>query len=194
MKRLILLVLALVLPLSTVRGDELKPDQRWTESIDGSFTFPTSTADAQAFAIGLGGDLSVGYRFDRNFSLSAATGYYQYNVQNQPSGSTANLSYVPLLAVARFNLMDGPIHPYVFLGAGIALNSYSAVSNFPSNKETDLLLTPGLGVLFRLTDIMALFAQGRVDIDFTSANGLGKNVDSPSLFVPIQVGLGFFVL
>jgi hypothetical protein len=193
MKRLFLLVLALVLPLSAVWGDDLNPDQRWTESIDGSFSFPFSTADAQAFAPGLGGDLSMGYRFDRNFTLSAATGYYQYNVQNQP-GSTANLSYIPLLAVARYNLMTGPVHPYIFLGAGVALNTFTLNSSTLGTRETDFLLTPGLGVLFRVADFMGIFFQGRVDIDFTSTGGLGKSTDSPSIFIPLQVGVGFFVL
>jgi hypothetical protein len=186
------LVAAWSVPLAF--GQELKDDQRWTESISGGFSFPSSESNAQAFGVGLGGSINVGYRFDTNFALLAQTGYYQYNLQGPASNGGANLSYIPLMAVARYNILTGAVHPYFLLGAGVALNGYVLGSNTAVNRQADFLLAPGLGVLFRVADIMAVFAQGRVDLDFTPSSGLGHATDSPSIFVPLELGVGFFVI
>jgi hypothetical protein len=197
MKKGLWLALLLTLP-GMAHADEapIPADQRWTETADGGLALPLSANAAQAFALGFGGDLSVGYRLDRTFTLAVASGYYQYDLSKPDVGTNGNFSYVPLLGVVRINLTHEAVRPYLFLAAGIALNSYSVTpggqaSKYSSN-QTDFLAAPGLGVLFKVSDSAALFLQGRVDVDFTPVSGLGTT-DSPTIFIPVQAGIGFFV-
>ena len=197
MKKTLIFACLLLFPAGWAGANDLPQTQQWTQSVDGAFATPLSTNDAQAFNLGWGVDGSIGYRFDPTFSLACVAGYYEYDIQNPPAGTSGHLSYIPLMLMPRLNLlMKGRIHPYFFLGAGLAFNTFSVTTNGIglSQQETDLLLAPGLGAIFPVADNIALFLQGRVDIDFTSSGGLGKGVDSPSIFVPIQGGVGFFVL
>ncbi len=190
MKKGLWLALLMIIPgVALCAEGDLPADQRWTETADGSFSLPFSTNASKALSTGFGGDLSVGYRFDRTFTFAVASGYYQYGLSQIGSGAGGNISYVPLMGVFRFNLTHEDIRPYLFLGLGVAINSYSQ----PSNSQTDFLAAPGVGVLFKVADTMALFLQGRVDLDFTPNNGLGGSADSPTIFIPIQAGIGFFV-
>ncbi len=196
MKKGLCLALVMILPAMALADEgDLTADQRWTESADGSFSLPFTTNASQALSGGFGGDVSVGYRFDRTFTLSVASGYYQYDISKPPSGWKGNFSYVPLMGVFRFNLNHEAIHPYLFLGLGVALNSYSLTDNSEGSKsnQTDFLAAPGIGISFRVADSAALFLQGRVDMDFTPNSGLGGASDSPTIFIPIQAGIGFFV-
>jgi hypothetical protein len=198
MKKGLWLVLLLTLPgIAFADNGDLTADQRWTETADGSLALPSSTDAAQAFNLGFGGDLSVGYRLDRTFTLAVASGYYQYDLSKPNVGENGNFSYVPLLGVVRINLTHEPVRPYLFLGLGVAINSYSVTPGGQSSKytsnQTDFLAAPGVGVLFKVSDSAALFLQGRIDVDFTPANGLG-GTDSPTIFIPLQAGIGFFVL
>ncbi len=196
MKKGLWLALLLILPgMALADEGDIPADQRWTETADGSLALPLSTSVAQAFSTGFGGDLSVGYRLDRTFTLAVASGYYQYDISKPTAGESGNFSYVPLMGVARFNLTHEAIRPYLFLGLGVALNSYSQTFSSESSKstQTDFLMAPGAGVLFKVADSAALFLQARVDMDFTGANGFGGTSNSPTIFIPIQAGIGFFV-
>jgi hypothetical protein len=177
----------------------LTKDQRWVEQIDGSFSIPSFSGTVNP-SLGLGGDINIGYRFDRTFCLFLGTGYYQYNVPLAPGAANALLAYIPLVAILRLTFGDGDIRPYVFGGAGIALNTYTQ-NNAPGSPvpkineaETDFYLAPGLGIIYRFSSDMALFLQSRVDIDFTSPHGLGITLDSPSVFIPLQAGISFLAL
>jgi hypothetical protein len=191
MKKGLWLALLLTLPGMVLADDgPLPADQRWTETADGGLALPLSTNASHAFNAGFGGDLSVGYRLDRTLTLAVASGYYQYDLSKSVGSEGGNFSYVPLLGVVRINLTHEAIRPYLFLGLGVAINSYSLA---PSNNQTDFMAAPGAGVLFKVSDSAAVFLQGRVDMDFTPNNGLGGFADSPTIFVPIQAGIGFFV-
>lgn len=190
MKKELWLALLMTLPGMALAADgDIPADQRWTETADGGLALPLSTNASKALNLGFGGDLSVGYRFDHTFTLAVASGYYQYDLSKLGSGISGNFSYVPLLGVVRLNLTHEAIRPYVFLGLGVAINSYSTTST----SQTDFMAAPGAGVLFKVADSAALFLQARVDMDFTPNNGLGGAADSPTIFVPIQAGIGFFV-
>lgn len=187
-----LLVLALWGP---VRAAEPMPEnQRWIESIDGGFIFPLSSAASGQYDRGVGGDILIGYRFDPAFSLSADIGYYDCD-QRLTGASTGEWLYVPILAVARWTFGSDWVRPYVLAGAGIAINNYNltqGVWGHVANRETDLLLAPGAGVLFIVAPGTAFYLQTRLDLNFTTPGG--PWTDNPSIFLPIKGGLSFFVL
>jgi hypothetical protein len=173
-------------------SQELNEKQRWIEQADAGFVFPLSQAVAAGYAKGLGGDILVGYRFDRNFSLSADLGYYDCD-QTALGASAGEWIYVPVMAVARYNFGPGWVRPFVLLGAGVAVNTYTLSPGYSgklSKRETDPLLAPGLGVMFVVEHDLALYVQARLDINFSTASW----TDQPSLFMPLKAGLSFFVL
>ncbi|HEY5039074.1 MAG TPA: outer membrane beta-barrel protein [bacterium] len=177
--------------------DSLAPGQKWIEQVDGGFVFPVSTSAAANFDRGVGGDILVGYRFNRDFSLSADLGYYDCDAKG--GGATAGeWIYTPVLAVARFNFGAGTVRPYLIFGAGAAFNTFSFTpvsSVLQSKSETDFLLAPGVGILFVVATNMALYVQGRMDMDFIATGMLGGPfIESPVIFVPVKVGASFFVL
>jgi hypothetical protein len=181
------------------RQPNLTQDQRWVEQVDGSFSIPSSTSNLDP-DLGFGGDINIGYRFDRTLGLFIGTGYYQYNLPPAPGATSAVLAYIPLVGILRLTFGDGPFHPYVFGGAGIALNTYiqNNAPGSPTPKideaELDFYLAPGLGILYRFSSDMAVFLQSRVDLDFTSSKGLGIPLPDPSVFIPLQAGISFFAL
>ncbi len=191
-------ILLLAAAASPVFSQDLKENQRWIEQVDGGAVIPISKANSAGFGAGIGGDVLVGYRFDRDFSLSGDLGYY--DCDQKKSGATAGeWLYTPLMAVARFNIGTGWIRPYLLLGAGLAFNTYSITPAYSgikaSQQESDLLVSPGAGFLFVVASNMALYVQCRVDIDFTPEGAPGNPfTDSPSLFVPVKAGISFFAL
>ena len=177
----------------------LEPQQRWVEQIDGSLAVPSYTSNLQSNP-GFGGDINIGYRLDRTWAVFIGSGYYQYNLPAPAPGSSALLAYIPLVGMLRMTLGDGLIRPYLFGEAGLALATYT--QNNPSGSailktsqaETDFYLAPGLGVLYRFSSDMAVFLQTRLDLVYTSPQGLGIPLTSPSIFIPIQAGISFFAL
>ncbi len=192
-----LFLLAGVLTVFPVWAQELAPNQKWIEQADAGFVIPSSTNVASVFNVGLGGDILVGYRFDRNFSLSTDLGYFQCD---QKEGEGAWI-YVPLMEVARYNFGSGMVHPYVFCGMGAVFNSYTqslvnmAQSLNLSHQETNFLLSPGAGILFVVYSDAAVYLQARMDMNFTAKNNTSSPaMDNPSIFIPLKAGLSFFVL
>jgi len=198
-KKIIALIFWSVLPGSLGAQADLNPNQRWVEQIDGSFALPSLSSTAETNP-GLGGDINIGYRLDQNWALFAGCGYYQYNLSAGTPGTSALLAYIPLVGILRLTFGDGDLHPYVFGGTGIALNTYSqtvtsgGLVSKTGQAETDFYLAPGLGILYRIYSGMALFLQARVDMDFTSPHGLGIPLGNPSVFIPLQAGISFFAL
>ena len=200
MKRSRLASLFWVLSASVLWAQQpLADDQRWVEQVDVSIALPSFRTPV-APDPGPGGDINLGYRFDRTWAIFFGTGYYQYNIPPSSPATSALLAYIPLVLILRTTLGDGPIRPYLFGGAGFALNTYSQI-NGPGDPirevdraETDLYLAPGVGVLYRFSSDMAVFLQTRIDIDFTSQNNLGIPLGNPSVFIPIQAGISFFTL
>jgi len=178
---------------------DLMPDQQWIEQIDGSFALP-SISTIEISNPGYGGDINVGYRFDHTWALFFGIGYYQYNLQPSPNAASAQLNYIPLTLFLRMVLLEGPFHPFIFAGGGAVINTYA--QTFPAgspiqssnHSEIDGYLGPGVGVLYKFSSDMAAFVQTRIDLNFTSFNGLGIPMANPSIFIPIQAGISFFVL
>ena len=150
---------------------------------------------------------SLGYAFSKNFTLSLLGGYdaQPANIPGTPIHD-AGLDYTAIQMVGQYNLGGEGFCPYFTLGAGIAMNVIGfdtfggGIAQSIEFTETDLLLSPGLGVSFPLADKAQFFVQGRVDIDFFSStyanfvSGLGtKKFDTPQIFIPIQAGLSFDV-
>lgn len=194
MKNTLNIIWILFLAAAPALSQELNEKQRWIEQVDGGFVFPISTAVASGYTRGYGGDILVGYRFDRDFSLSADLGYYDCD-QNFVGATGGEWIYVPIMAVARFNFGPGWVRPYVLLGTGVAVNTYTLTPGYSgqlSNRQTDFLLAPGAGVLFVVARDTALYGQMRLDLNFSSSGG--PWTDSPSIFMPLKAGMSFFVL
>ena len=123
--------------------------------------------------------------------------------------------YFPVVALVQyaFPVEKSPMVPYVFAGAGVAFNSANASATYNNQTvtatvtEDDFLVCPGAGLKAKLDEKVEVFLQARLDINFTSQNnsdvihlaGPGGSAnangnlsdDGPTLFMPIQLGLGF---
>jgi hypothetical protein len=133
-----------------------------------------------------------------------------------PAGTviTGDFTYVPVIAMARYAFGENKdVRPYALFGVGAAYNggtahvSYSLQTATATLHEIDFVMATGLGMALRADDHLEFFIQARVDMDFTSNNnhdlitltrtGVGPawigsgnlSDDSPTLFVPIQIGL-----
>jgi hypothetical protein len=168
----------------------LGPDEHWVEQIGGALTIPSSGDAAKAYQVGFGGDLGISYRITPNLSEGIATGYYQFNLQNAGSGD--DFSYVPLMEVTRIIIGGEDVKPYVLFGLGVAFNTRKLSTI--STTQTDLLMAPGAGVLWRAFPNAALFAQGRLDVDFISKNISHNGTTNPAVFMPLEAGLVFYLL
>jgi len=173
---------------------QLQEDQRWIEQVDAGGILPLSHAVGTLYDPGVGGDIVVGYRFDRTFSLSADVGYYDCD-EKTLGGAAGEWIYSPILLMARYNFGSGNVRPFLILGAGLAVNTYSLTTSplgLVDHRETNPLLSPGLGVLFVVAKDTAIYVQTRLDLNFSTAGG--PWTDSPSLFLPVKAGLSFFAL
>jgi hypothetical protein len=180
------------------RAQEVPEGQRWIQQVDGGMVIPFDRRAFDSYGIGAGGDMAVGYRFTRQFSLSLTLGYYDLD-QRFYGASSGEWIYVPLTAVARHSWNLGHFRPFATLGVGVAFNNYSysvGLGGGPprgSRAGTDFLLSPGIGALYILGGDMALFVQGRVDLLFTPAPRTGQpRVDTPTIFLPVLAGISFF--
>lgn len=145
----------------------------------------------------------------------AAT-YQQLTGTPLPNGVsvTGDINYLPLMAMAKYSFNSNKIRPYVLWGIGLAFNSASVSAASGSltvsviGHETDFLMSEGLGIAFTAGDDLEIFVQARLDMDFTSNSGndsftlsstgnpdqtVKSNLsdDSPTLFLPLQVGVRF---
>jgi hypothetical protein len=178
-------------------SDQLGTNQQWIERVEGTLDVPASSDASSALNLGFGGGLAIGYRLEPHLSLSLSSGYYQYAVKNIPASSTSGyFSYVPLETVINYNLGDGSFRPYVSFGIGAAFNTYSSSSGAlqTNSFETSFFMSPAIGFLQIISPKAALFVEGRMDMDFRANNALGMANGTPSIFVPIQAGLTFFVI
>lgn len=201
MKKTLLTALMLTLVSGSLWADELGSNRQWIERVEGAFAVPASGDSASQLDLGFGGGLALGYRLDSHSSVSIASGYYQYDLKNDPAGYVGgNFSYVPLDAVFTYNFGDGEFRPYVSFGAGAAFNTYTLSINTQGSTveshayETGLFLSPAIGFFEVIGPKAAFFMEARADMDFRSNNTLGMSNGAPSIFVPIQAGLAFFVI
>lgn len=161
----------------------------WVFQIDIESSFPTGRLSNQA-AEGWGPEGSLGYRFAQNITLSLETGYVGYSAKNGLLNTT--WAMVPVLLKGQYNLGNGNIQPYGFLGLGLAVNSQSSFFAAPGDSlnEVDFLQEAGLGISFALLTQTYLFIQTKIEIDDTSAHYAG---DQPTVLLPIDIGLNILV-
>lgn len=226
MKRILALVLGSML-VATSASFADSPQGNFVVSVNGLVGVPTSSNVASDVGVGFGGEGFVGYAFNSQFTLGVDSGYDTYSINesyvlkalNLPSlpparTLTGSLNYIPIMAEAKYAFSATGVKPYVLLGAGIALNSGSFTVSVPGQSatgtisETDLLIAPGLGVAFPVSDKIDIFVQARVDLDFTNNNdstpgtitynpggsGTGNGNftgDNPTIYIPFALGADF---
>lgn len=226
MKRISALVLGLVLAAASVSFAD-SPQGNFVLGVNGVVGVPTSSNVANEVNVGFGGEGFIGYAFDKQFTLGVDSGYNTYSLSTNyvlkqlgipslPPGVTVSgsLSYVPIIAEAKYAFSATGVKPYVLLGAGLALNSGSftvtatGASATGTISETDLLIAPGIGVAFPVSDKVDIFVQGRVDLDFTNNNNstpatitfnpggsssgnTNYTGDNPTIYIPFAVGADF---
>jgi opacity protein-like surface antigen len=195
MKKLFWVLALIVLTGGRVWSQDLPPSQKWFEQVDGGAVIPASAEVSKDYGIGLGGDVLMGYRFNRDFSLAADVGYFSSG-QNTTGETAGGWTYAPAMILIRYNTGSGWIRPYLLLGAGFVLNSYSIAvgSSVPSNSEINLMLSPGFGISFILEPGIALYLQTRLDMDFTPVSVELPLSDNPTLFIPVKIGITFVSL
>jgi opacity protein-like surface antigen len=156
---------------------------------------PASAEVSQDYGVGLGGDILMGYRFNRDFSLAADLGYFSSS-QNTTGVTEGGWTYAPAMILLRYNIGSGWIRPYLLVGAGFALNSYSIAvgSSAPTNSEINLFLSPGFGISFILEPGLAVYLQTRLDVDFTPVSVALPLSENPTLFIPVKIGITFVSL
>lgn len=170
-------------------------DQKWVVQVNGSYVLP-AFGNNHRIQKGYGGDISAGYRFDRTFSLFLGTGYYNFTMPFTPEAT--RISYFPLAGIGRVTFGKGRVHPFVFCGVGTVLNAFTqtdSLQNPPvktTQTEINFYMAPGLGIMYVFTNKTAIFVQSRMDLDFTSSNVFGVPMGSPSIFIPIQLGISFY--
>ena len=195
MKKTLVLALLAFLSSSSLWADPLGPDQRWIERGEVALGIPASSDISTGAGLGFGG--AIGYRLTEHFSISAASGYYQYNINAVTGGTTGGtFSYVPLDAVFSYNFGEGDFRPYASFGIGVAFNTYAV--NVPAGQantyETSFFMSPAIGFLEVLSPQAAFFLEGRADMDYRNNGALGMGNASPSIFIPVQAGIAFFVI
>jgi hypothetical protein len=218
MKRILLPVFLAVFSVSPLWADELVatttqelpvetpsefgPHQKWIERVEGTLGIPASSDATSALNLGAGGGLAFGYRLNSHLSVSVSTGYYQYGLKTVPAKYVGGFfSYVPLEMVTNYNIGEGTFRPYLSFGIGPAFNTYNLTSSSNGSTlqtnvyETSLLISPAIGFLQVIDPRAAIFVEARMDMDFrANGNSVGLNNGTPSIFVPIQAGLTFFVI
>jgi opacity protein-like surface antigen len=193
MKKVIVFVFALMLVCASAFAAEAtsasSSNGSWNIQIVGDLVIPTGDA-ANGYDMGLGGEAMVGYSLDSNMTLGVLGGYQYLMIKGSPSGYSA--AYIPIEAVMKYNFGSGQVKPYGILGVGLALGMFSTPAidlgpwgTFPATTttSTDLLLDPGIGVAFNLSDKVDLVLQGKVEMIMSSG--------SMGLYIPLQVGVNF---
>ena len=204
-------------------------EKRFGFGIAPSLGFPLSNNTSSEYVPSLGIDVSVDLGLTKNFGLRLETGIQSYPVNTAnmaklfqqtygiplPSGVsfTGGWSNFPLLALVKYSIPieKSKFTPYLFWGMGVDFNnadisvSYNSQSAEVATREASLLMSQGIGIGFRPSDDFEIFAQCRLDINYTSKNNsdtitLSSNGstatamgnlsdDSPTLFLPLQVGV-----
>ncbi len=157
----------------------------WVFQVNAETGFPTGNLTRAANA-GWGGEASFGYRFPQNITASLETGYAGYAAKSGVLNTTWD--FIPIVLKGQYNFGNAAIQPYVFLGAGVALNSQSssfAGLNY-TRGETDFLEEAGLGISFVVAPQIYLYVQTKVEIDDTSGNYAS---DQPTVVIPLDIGL-----
>jgi hypothetical protein len=200
-------------------------------SSTGETTVEDEVINANTFGWAFNG--SIGYAFSNECSLSLLSGYETFSIkvpnellESEGIELGASLAYTPLQVVFQYNT-PGDVQFFGFVGAGLAFNTLTVdakgdlldemISDILEDdvkapmvqagvKETSFLLSPGVGLSFKLSERVNMFFQTRLDMDFLSGEVVDllnfvtgpdamdineTEIASLQLFMPVQVGLLF---
>jgi hypothetical protein len=157
----------------------------WIFQVNAETGFPTGNLN-NVVNEGWGSEASFGYRFPQNITISLESGYAGYGAKNGVLNTTWAL--IPIVLKGQYNFGNAGIQPYVFLGAGIALNSQSSsfAGSTYAKSETDFLEEAGLGISFAVAPQIYLYVQTKIEIDDTSVH---YAADQPTVVIPLDIGL-----
>jgi opacity protein-like surface antigen len=161
-------------------------------------------------ATGYGSSLGTSISLRRNVSLLFRWDYGSYTVERE-EGKLLNgkLFITPLSLSFQYSLIDTPsFSSYAFFGAGIIFSSFQ-IGERDTPEDADVIeqdtkngigLHVGLGSLFRLTDKIAIYAEGfylrrKTDVITTSRTLLGTSVEDFSQNLSsynLTVGIRYF--
>ena len=167
MKTLLIVMTWWVLTVTMVFAQSsIEPRQKWVVQVDGGYSTPVFK-EAHRLDPGYGGDISIGYRFNRTFALLFGTGYYRYNI---PFASiSTQLTCVPVDGIFRMTFGKGHLHPYFFCGLGGITNTFTKTdfAAIPASKtsqtEINFYMAPGLGIMYVFSKKrLCLFKRGWV--------------------------------
>jgi hypothetical protein len=158
----------------------------WVIQVQGGIGIPASSNVSNYLDMGFGGEGIVSYAVDPNLMVGLLGGYHTFSVKGSSSVASASWSYIPIQAILHYNFGTDKVKPYGFLGAGLAMNTFSLTIpglGSGSTSESDLLLSPGLGVGFGISDKASIVLEAKIDLDFTSGE--------MTYYIPIQAGVNF---
>jgi hypothetical protein len=153
------LCLALFLASGSVRAEsDVSTSSEKPQAEASSLTFgvgPTLGLVNSVLGYGLGLDLLTDVTSNRSVAVGVHTGFVRWGASGSSGdlSASASITSIPILASALFRApMDGSVHPYVGIGAGISVTngsvSYSDSSSSDSFSATEIffegLVRPGL--------------------------------------------------
>jgi outer membrane protein OmpA-like peptidoglycan-associated protein len=163
-------------------GNEAPGDQ-WFMSLGVGADLPSSNwLPAYQAGVGLGGDFSLGYEFDRTFSLALDLNDFYFTGSN-PVGSLSD-DELRILPTMRINLSEGGFRPYLTAGAGLDVQFQSAAGSARVPAYFDAAL--GAGLEFQTASNAWWFLEAKYNMIFVDGITGG---DVPVLF-GIRFGLG----
>ncbi|GEM_PF-2539089 len=119
---------------------------------------------------GWGGEASLGYRFPIGLEFSFEGGFDAYSGRTDSFYKTWNV--MPLVIKVQYGFGTSLIQPYLFIGAGVAINvkSASADASLSDASETDFLDEGGFGLDFELVHDSSFFIECKIETDYTSSH------------------------
>jgi hypothetical protein len=157
---------------------------------EGGLTSPVGGILYRDLATGYNAGGALGWRLDPRFSILLSGEWHTMDSQTAEGAPVYSLNVLEIAAVERFVFGAlTPMHPYLFLGEGAAVNEPAAGTPFASaGNETDPLVEGGTGLLFVLGDRLDGFLQVKASLDFASTK---IAPDRPVFYLPFQAGLDF---
>lgn len=155
-------------------------------------------------AYNIGGEIALGYAFDKQWSVWLTGNYCEYPGDDSPLSvdyRTPDQFYESSLAI-RYTIDAGVLSPYVFTGLGL-FGEYSGASQAIYNAAFNLYpqnisfeLEEGLGVQIPVDKGLKFFVESKINIIFQSfqlyqypANTWSTVLNSTALDYPIDFGV-----
>ena len=194
----LVLVAVALMTASTSFAQGMGLGKMWTFGVGGGAAVPVSNAkDAlkngyNALAYARVRVPIVGMTFGMNVS------FHQLDLKDATFSSggggpipvTGSTNVLSGFGDVRYDLMPGPIHPYLTAGLGVynVKTSYSATGLSGSESSTHFGINGGAGVTLHFGSL-AGYAQARIDNVYTDTGGA---INTKSIqVVPVTVGIEF---